>query len=182
MQRIITYKPSLGETALTILDEVGTAILSTFYPHPYYHAFCAHAQRKSFYNALKRLERKHLVGVRHRGGREEWYLTEAGGRLVRRLKMKFAYARQRRWDRKWRLVIFDIPERIRGRRDFLRKELTSFGFHQLQKSVWVTPYPLPEDFVPFVAELGLGKHFRVVTAEAISEDADLRVVFFPRSG
>lgn len=179
MRRVITYQFTLGETALAILDEIATATLSTFYPHPYYHTFCAHAKRRSFYNALKRLEYKYLVGARRRSGREEWYLTEAGEKLARRLRMKLAYSRQKHWDGKWRLAIFDVPERVRDRRNFLRNELSALGFHQLQKSVWITPYALPKEFSEIIRELGLEKHFRVVIAERIEDDHDLRAIFFP---
>lgn len=179
MRRIISYQPTLGETALLILDELITATLGTFYPHPYYHAFCGHTQQRSFSAALKRLERKYLVGVKRKGRREEWHLTPEGEKLVGRLKLRLALARQKRWDGKWRLVIFDIPERIRDRRNFLRCELEMLGFHQLQKSVWVTPHSLPQGFDAIAAELGLNKHFRVVIAEAIQGDHDLREFFFP---
>lgn len=179
MQRIITYRMTLGETAIAILGELATATAEAFYPHPYYRQFCAHAQRRSFHRALRRLERKHLVGTRAKGGREEWYLTDGGEELARRVRLRFAFAREKRWDGKWRLVIFDIPERIRGRRDFLRKELNGLGFHQLQKSVWVTPYPLLNEFSLLISELALGKHFRVITADHIRDDDDLRRVFFP---
>ena len=180
MRRFITYKLSLGETALIILDELATATLKTFYPHPYYHQFCTHAHRRSFYNALKRLERKHLVGVKLRGAAEGWHLTDEGGKAAGRRRMKLAQARARRWDRKWRLIIFDIPERIRRRRDFLRRELQSLGLHQLQKSVWVAPYSFPEEFFVIMGELDLGKHFRIVTAERIEDDCDLKDIFFPK--
>lgn len=180
MRRIISYRPTLGETALLILSEVARATLETLYPHPYYHQFCHHANRRSFANAIRRLERRHLVGAAVGGGREGWHLTPEGERLVRRLKAKLAQVvAQRRWDRKWRIVIFDIPEKLRGRRDFLRKELREIGFHQLQKSVWVSPYPMVPEFSLIVSELALGKHFRLVVAENIEDDSDLRTVFFP---
>ncbi len=181
MKRIVTYRPSLGETALAILDGCVTAALGTFFPHPYYHAFCTHTRRKSFYNALKRLERKHLVGFRRRVGREEWYLTAEGERRARRLNTRLSSAKQaQRWDGKWRLVMFDVPERVRSRRNFLRRELSGLGFHQLQKSVWVIPYPPPEDFTQMIAELELGKNFRIAVAETIYDDDDLKALFFPR--
>ncbi len=179
MRRLISYQPSLAETALLILDEVATAAISAFYPHPYYHAFCSHSHRRSLYPALHRLERRHLVGARRRGRREEWSLTEEGERLALRLKLKLAFAKHKRWDGKWRLAIFDVPERIRDRRNFLRRELHGLGFHQLQKSVWVTPYPLPDELSEITSELGLGQHFRIVTAETIQPDRDLRSLFFP---
>lgn len=44
------------------------------------------------------------------------------------------------WDKKWRLVIFDIPEDKRSARDVLRDKLMRIGFIQLQKSVYVYPF------------------------------------------
>lgn len=181
MRRITTYQPTIGETALVILDEVVTAVVGTFFPHPYYHAFCSHTKPRSLEVALERLERRHLVGARRKGGREEWYLTDEGENLARRLKIKLAFSKQKVWDGKWRLIIFDVPEDIRDRRDFLRRELSGFGLHQLQRSVWVTPHELPESFFEIMDELEIGEHLRLVTAEAIRGDHDLRSLFFPKS-
>lgn len=180
MRRIVSYQPTIGETILLILDEIATAAVATFYPHPYYHKFCAHVHRRSLYTALRRLERRYLVGARRGGGREEWRLTPAGEKLARALRWKLQHTRHQRWDGKWRLVIFDVPERIRDRRNFLRRELVALGLHQLQKSAWVTPYPLLGEFSDIVHELGLDKHFRIVTAESIDGDRDLRAHFSPR--
>lgn len=179
MKRIISYKPTLGESLLLMLEGVITATVKTLYPHPYYHLFCRHANPRSLYNALKRLEYKNLVGSKLKGGREGWELTPEGEKAVRVLKAKMEYARVGRWDKKWRMIIFDVPEKIRDRRNHLRKELISFGFHQLQKSVWVSPYPLPSEFFEIMSELNLGNGFRLVVAEKIDSDADLRSIFFP---
>lgn len=45
-----------------------------------------------------------------------------------------------RWDRRWRLVMFDVPTRRKNSRDSLRLGLKRLGLKQLQESVWVTPY------------------------------------------
>lgn len=183
MRRVLSYKLTLAEAALLILDQIVTGTASVFYPHPYYHQFCAHAHPRSLYPTLRRLERKHLVGAKQRDGREEWYLTDEGERLAERLKLKLTYVqKQQHWDGKWRLAIFDVPERIRARRDALRRELINLGFHQLQKSVWVTLYLLPDEFFELINEFGLGTHFRVVLATEIRNDRDLRSLFFPRAG
>lgn len=182
MRRIVNYQPTIGETILAILDDVATAVVSGFFPHPYYHTFCAHTKRRSLAVALERLRRRHLVGIRHKNGREEWHLTEEGEKLARRLKLKLAFARrQGKWDGKWRMVIFDVPEKVRDRRNFLRQELTGLGLHQLQRSVWVTPYEIPKIFFEMMGELDLGKHLRLVVAETIDGDRDLRALFFPKS-
>ena len=54
-----------------------------------------------------------------------------------------------------RLVIFDIPERFKAKRNAIRAELISYGYHQLQKSVWLGTAPLPPDFLVFLDELQL---------------------------
>lgn len=56
------------------------------------------------------------------------------------------------WDRKWRLVIFDVPEKYKKAREALRRKLKDLDFLWLQDSVWVTPYPC-DDEVGFLREI-----------------------------
>lgn len=44
------------------------------------------------------------------------------------------------------IVVFDIPEKKRKYRDWLRNELVNFGYDQIQKSVWFGP-SLPKEFI-----------------------------------
>ena len=46
---------------------------------------------------------------------------------------------KRRWDRRWRIVIFDIPERRKSVRAKLRRFMQEYGFVRLQDSVWIYP-------------------------------------------
>lgn len=48
---------------------------------------------------------------------------------------------QKTWDQKWRIVIFDIPERYKKARRELQYKLNEIGFEKLQRSVWVHPFP-----------------------------------------
>jgi phenylacetic acid degradation operon negative regulatory protein len=52
---------------------------------------------------------------------------------------------RRHWDRKWRLVVFDVPQSRASDRARLRRFLASRNFGYLQKSVWVTPDPLTNE-------------------------------------
>ena len=47
---------------------------------------------------------------------------------------------QGRWDGKWHVLTFDVPEKRKHLRDGLRNTLKNLGFHRLQDSVWVYPY------------------------------------------
>ena len=53
------------------------------------------------------------------------------------------------------IVLYDIPERRRRGRDWLRAELTSLDFRLLQKSAWIGVGPLPKEFPARLHELGI---------------------------
>lgn len=81
------------------------------------------------------------------------------------------------WDGKWRLVLFDIPEKIRKGRDALRDKLKDLGFYELQKSVWVHPYPC-EDEINFITEVfDLRPYIRFAEITKITNEAKLKLHF-----
>lgn len=112
--------------------------------------------------SLLRKERKHWVvknvdqslkRLRTRGwirweeGAHGWHLTltEKGvERLMAYETKQIHLEKPKRWDRKWRVLVFDIPEPRRRLRDRVRFLLTQFGFVRLQDSVWVYPYECQE--------------------------------------
>lgn len=76
-------------------------------------------------------------------GRRLHRLTEAGSALVLRgREPEAAWARV--WDRKWRLIIFDIPSKDDSKRRQLNRALGHAGCGCLQGSVWITPMTSPE--------------------------------------
>lgn len=87
-----------------------------------------------------------------------------------RLRDKFPLSkwRKRKWDGNWRVVIYDIPEKQRIKRDILRKWLKRFGFGQWQISVWITPHPIEEEANVFFDEVGLGGKVDVYLSKRIS--------------
>ncbi|MEI6040240.1 MAG: hypothetical protein WCP93_02720 [Candidatus Berkelbacteria bacterium] len=48
------------------------------------------------------------------------------------------------WDKKWRLVMFEVPETNRALRDKLRRQLSALGLGTLQASVWISPHDVLE--------------------------------------
>ena len=68
-------------------------------------------------------------------------LTEAGTRKLAGMIARAPDARiGKRWDRRWRVVIYDIKEQRRVTRSLLQRTLRNFGFCKLQNSVWVYPH------------------------------------------
>lgn len=50
-----------------------------------------------------------------------------------------------KWDKKWHLVIFDIPEKKKLAREALREKLKDLGLIKLQDSIWVTPFSCEQE-------------------------------------
>jgi len=85
--------------------------------------------------------RKLIKLVRSQNG-WRYALTDNGRNTLIKYEIKHCHVRkQKYWDKKWRVVIFDIREIHRVRRNDLRKLLISLGFKLLNKSVWIFPYP-----------------------------------------
>ena len=65
---------------------------------------------------------------------------------------KITIAKKRRWDHRWRVVIFDIPERRKSVRVSLRRFMQEYGFVRLQDSVWIYPYDC-EDLIALAKQI-----------------------------
>lgn len=78
------------------------------------------------------------------------------------------------WDGKWRVVIFDVPEKYRRARDVFRMRLGQLGLYQLQESVYVSPTPCFKE-IEFLRELySVSINVRYLLVEKIEDDSYLR--------
>lgn len=82
-----------------------------------------------------------------------------------------------RWDGKWRIVLFDIPERHKWAREGFREKLKLMGFYPMQKSVFVTPYPCREEIEFLMGIYNIGYYVKMITTELVESDEDLRAYF-----
>lgn len=93
-------------------------------------------------------------------------LTSQGRDRIKRDFPLFAI-QKRKWDRKWRLVIFDIEEASKKIREKFRYKLREVGFGMLQKSVFISPYDIAKDFAEFIESQGLGNSAYVLEVSNI---------------
>ena len=106
-------------------------------------------------------------------------LTEKGKALAEELTLKdeLRPEKQKKWDYKWRILLFDIWERRRKVRDELRQTLKEFGFVKVQDSAWAYPYPCEKLFLFLRTHLKLGRGILYVIADEIEHDEQLRSHF-----
>jgi len=120
------------------------------------------------------LKKQGLLKEYKKNGERYLKLTQRGQVEILRYKLK--QKNTEAWDKKWRVVIFDIPEVTRKDRNFLRSQLKWLGFFELQKSVWVFPYEIKNDLREFIklCKIELRGDIRFLTVDQIEEDHDLR--------
>ena len=125
-----------------------------------------------------RLKRKGLVEFKNESGKKRLRLTLRGERVVGSIwNETYQLQKPRKWDGKWRLVIFDIPEKKRPTRDKIRHLVSRLGFLRLQDSVWVYPYDCEELMTLLKTDLKIGRALLYVIADAIEFDKPIRQHF-----
>lgn len=105
-------------------------------------------------------------------------VTDKGKKLLLKYELEsLAKEKPKKWDGKYRAVIFDISEQRRKTRDHLRLMLRSFGFVCLQNSVWIYPYDCQEIIELLKKYLELGQEAIYMTVDSIENDEWLLKTF-----
>lgn len=138
--------------------------------------------QRSISRSLRRLsEQKLLEEHPLSDGSIRLVLTKEGTRQARFLDLygqSIRLRKPKRWDGKWRVIIFDIPEDSRTFRNILRQHLHEMEFYQLQKSVFVSPYPYEKPLLELVSLYGSAPFVRIMTVSWIDNDGKLKRHFF----
>ena len=135
--------------------------------------------RKQINNALSNLKRQKLIKIiKEKDGRFKIKLTNRGKKRMLKLSLENVHIQKpKTWDKKWRVVIFDVPNDFNPAREALRRKMKKLGFKQLQKSVWVHPYDC-EDEILFIAEvLKVEEYVEIITAEKVLHEKVLKKSF-----
>lgn len=134
----------------------------------------ASRRRADFNKRLKRMKRSGYVEILDRNGETVIKITKQGIEKAMHYKFDQMQIKQPvRWDKKWRVVIFDIPEEKKRLRDKLREKLQSLGFYSLNRSVFVHPYPCLDE-IEFIREVfSVGGEVTYILAQDIENKEDL---------
>ena len=128
-------------------------------------------------SALGRLVAKGLVTFVEEDGKRYARITEKGERMLQMETERTAIAKKREWDRRWRVVIFDIPERRKSVRASLRRFMNEYGFVRLQDSVWIYPYDCEDLIALAKANFRVGADVLYMIVERLEHDKHLREHF-----
>src|ERR1700683_2185431 len=95
-------------------------------------------------------------------------LTEKGRKALHIIEAReFKLRQPKKWDHKWRVLIFDIPEYRKTLRDKVRRTLEAIGFVRLQDSVWIYPYDCEDLIALLKADFKIGKDMLYMIVEEL---------------
>ncbi len=102
-----------------------------------------------------------------------WHLTAAGKRYMKRKENSLRQFEHNftKEAPKNLIVMFDIPETKKAKREWFRWHLKKFNYEMIQKSVWVGPSPLPKEFMDYIEKIKLKnsiKTFKLAKAYVVS--------------
>ena len=111
---------------------------------------------------------------RHRDGTETLVLTEEGRLRALRYNLEtLEISSQKRWDGKWRVVMYDVPEDMRHLRLELLRVLKQLGFYELQHSVFVHPHECKDEIEYLIEAFDAREHVRRMTVAEIDSPEPL---------
>lgn len=136
-------------------------------------------EKKKFYNAFYKLRKRGFIKFKYSGKQVYISLTLEGRKWAGRYQIDdLQIKKPRKWDKKWRVLIFDIKEKQRNKREALRGKIKELGLYQIQKSVWICPYE-------FIKEINLLRQFfgltndemTVIKTDNIENDQKIKTFF-----
>src|SRR3989338_6755297 len=135
---------------------------------------------KKIKRVLQNLEKKEILSLEMKGNDvyvhlKDWLqptIVKYSLRQILELKR-----RERKWNGKWFMVMFDVPESQRNKRVYLRSFLKDIGFFQYQKSVYLFPYECEKEIALIKKIIESGKYMSYIIAEKIENEKNAKIYF-----
>ncbi len=124
---------------------------------------------KNVSSYFSRLRKQKFIDFEKDGNFHKIILAEKG----REVLLRFNYENMdikipKIWDRNFRVIVFDIPEKKKSARDSLREKIKELGCIRFNDSVWVSPYPCQKE-IDFIANYwDVGKYIHFILARDIT--------------
>lgn len=168
----------IGAVAVGVVLVIGAAAPNAAQLLKYFPGYKKGARFNYQYkSALSKLAAKGFIVFVEEKGLKFARLTEEGKRALSLERARLGAMKKKRWDRRWRVVIFDIPERRKKSRVRLRTFMQECGFVRLQDSVWVYPYDCEDLMALAKTEFHIGADALYMIVEQIERDKHLREHF-----
>ncbi len=128
---------------------------------------------------LKRLEERKIIDLQRKGNelyvkvKDRWNIEIVKYSIESLLELK----KKKKWLGKWFLIVFDVPEKERNKRDYLRNLLKEIGFYQYKQSIYIYPYECEKEVALLKKVVEGGKYLSYLVAEKVEREQELKTFF-----
>ena len=133
--------------------------------------------RKELREGIQYLCRYDFINKENKKSFINFNLTKKGKLRAINIQLDNIKNKKEKWDGKWRMVAFDVPEKHKRERDALRHRLRNIGFRELQKSIFVTPVDCEKEMTAFIDFFKFQRYVRFAVLESIDNENFLKIAF-----
>lgn len=132
-------------------------------------------EKQKIYNAMVYLKQKKFLDITEKPNGILVKITTKGYEIIEFYESieKMQIKKSKNWDRKFRLVIFDIPAKKQGARVSFIQKLKDMGFYMLQESIWAHPYDCINEVATLRKLFEIEPYVKIITTQAIEEEYKL---------
>ena len=170
---VIKFLESLRDNVLDLGHSLGKVSYKGFRYSDFNFGDCEENKK---YSGFKNLERRGIIKDINSGN---FVFTKNGQKWFRESADRYFKNKNKgKWDKKWRVIIFDIPQELHKERIRFRRKLKLLGCIMLQKSVFVFPYPCDEEVGDICEKLRITDFVDLLMAESVGfRESELRKIF-----
>lgn len=135
---------------------------------------------KKVKRVLKNLEKKQILSLLTEGDQVYVEIKDKYNISILKYSIKQLLdlrKRKKKWNGKWYMVVFDVPEEQRKKRIYLRRFLTQVGFYPYQKSVYVYPYECEKEIQLIKTIVESSKYMSYIIADKIENEKQAKIFF-----
>lgn len=134
--------------------------------------------KRDLERAIKSLYKSNLLAHKNNvDGTTTIVINKNGKKVALTYDLENIIIKKSKWDQKWRIVMFDIPEKYKKTRDLFRYHLKRLGFFEYQKSVFVVPYHCERELEYIRELLNIKRFVRIILAEKFDDVLNLKKHF-----
>lgn len=127
-----------------------------------------------FSQRIHYLKKRKLVKIYQEGKEKYIELTPRGFKRLKKIAIdELRIKPPKKWDKKWRIVIFDIPDNKKAARNILREKLKNLGFIFLQESVFIFPFECKKEIDYICNSYSIRPFVKYILADIFEGDSDL---------
>lgn len=130
--------------------------------------------KSRFSKTIYQLEQRGFIKTYAEGKERYLELTPKGLERARKYSMEDLKIKiPKKWDGKWRIIIFDIPDDKKTEREIFREKLKQLGFRCLQESVFVFPFDCKGEMDLICSNYFIKPYVKYIVADFFEDDDQL---------